>query len=124
MTRCTTRLFARAQIMAATKNGKKPKLNSVHNGATKLKELGPNSPYGALAAEKRPNIRSNSVLTMIPSSLDQQMAVGPKSNLPGLPEDPRDLRGLQGPFGATHGKNRIDELEATKISVVSPFGIF
>jgi len=70
-------------------------LNLTQNGATKLKELGPNSPFGALAAEMEAQydqVSSFNILAMWPTQLDQPVAVGPKSGPPRLP---KDLRGPQ-----------------------------
>ena len=72
-----------------------PKYNSDQNGATKLKELGPNSPIGALAAEMEAqyvHLSSFNIIAMWPTQLDQPVAAGPKSGPPGLP---KDLRGPQ-----------------------------
>ena len=41
------------------------------------------------------------------------------------PQTPRGpKKGQKGPFAGTHGKNGIDRLEATKICLVSPVGVF
>ena len=48
-----------------------------------------------------------------------------KSAFPDRPQTPwGKKKGKKGPCGATHGKNGIDGLEATKISVVLPVGVF
>ena len=63
-----------------------PKLNFTRNGATNLKELGPNSPIGALAAEMEAQyvqVSSFNIPAMWPTQLDQPVAVGFKSGPPG-----------------------------------------
>ena len=44
------------------------------------------------------------------------------SDRPLTPRGPK--KGQKGPFGATHGKNGIDRLEATEICFVLPVGVF
>ena len=69
-----------------------------------MKELGPNRPFGALAAEMEAQyvqVSTCNIPAMWPIQLDQPVAVGPKSGPPGLAMallGPQ--KGLYGPKGA------------------------
>ena len=68
----------------------RPEIFFTRNGATKMKELGPNSPFGALAAEMEAQyvqVSTCNIPAMWPTQLDQPVALGPKSGPPGLPEN-------------------------------------